>query len=104
MQSQETLICPPTDGTVLLHDTLGFHKKHNADAALFLFMQDDADDLTRVTYAQFERASRHVWRFTGTNTYSPRPVVAVIALTDTLVYHTIVVGMMAAGFIVRAFR
>lgn len=104
MHFQGTPTRPPTDGTMLLPDTLAFHKENNADAALFLFMQDDADDLTRVTYAQFERATRRVLRAIGTNASSAtRPVVAVIALADTLVYHTIVVGIMTAGFIVGRF-
>ncbi|KJA27591.1 hypothetical protein HYPSUDRAFT_212216 [Hypholoma sublateritium FD-334 SS-4] len=100
MYLQETLTYPPTDGSVLLPDTLLFHKKHNANVPMYLFMENEADDLTRVTYGHFERACRRVSRATGINTQSTtRPVVAVIALADTLVYQTIVVGVMAAGFI-----
>lgn len=69
---------------------------------MYLFMEDDANDITQVTYGHFERACRRVSRVTGINTEAAtRPVVAVIALADTLVYQTVVVGVMAAGFIVR---
>ena len=102
MSLLEILTCPPTDGSVLLPDTLPFHKKHNADVPMYLFMEDGADDVTQITYGHFERACRRVSRVTGTNAESATsPVVAVIALADTLVYQTIVVGVMAAGFIVR---
>lgn len=92
---------PPTDGSILLPDTLTFHRKNNANTPVYLYMEDDAEDVTQVTYEQLDRACHRVVQSIGANIdSSTRPVVALLVLADTLVYQTIVAGIMLAGYIV----
>lgn len=98
------LILPPTDGTIFLPDTLAFHRRYNPNASMYLFNEDGTDDVLEVSYSQFDRGCNRVVRAIGTDfDFSTSPVVALIALADTLLYQTIVVGMMSVRLIVSTF-
>ncbi|KAF8971811.1 hypothetical protein BDZ97DRAFT_1913708 [Flammula alnicola] len=93
-------ICPPLDGCFTLPETLAFHWKHNADLPVYVFSQDGKEEVTEVSYGQFVRACHRVRQALGISfEASAKPVVALIALADTLVYQTILVGMMSAGLV-----
>jgi acyl-CoA synthetase (AMP-forming)/AMP-acid ligase II len=99
------IVLPPTDGTIFLPDTLAFHRRYNPNASMYLFNEDGTDDIVEVSYSQLDRGCNRVVRAIGTDfDLSTRPVVALVALADTLLYQTIVVGMMSAGLIVSTFK
>ncbi|KAF8971243.1 hypothetical protein BDZ97DRAFT_1349060 [Flammula alnicola] len=100
MSNSNDPICPPTDGTVLLPDTLAFHDRHNADIPMYMFSEDGVNEVSEVSYCQFGRACRRVPQALDVNfASSTKPVVALIAFADTLLYQTIIVGMMTAGLV-----
>ncbi|KAF8971819.1 acetyl-CoA synthetase-like protein [Flammula alnicola] len=98
----KTRVYPPMHNNLTLLSTLAFHEKQNADLSVFVFSRDGMQDITEVSYRQFARACRRVPQALGVDlplNPSTRPVVALIAHTDTLLYHTIKIGIMIAGLI-----
>ena len=93
---------PPTDGSVNFPETVDFHRKHNPRVPIYTFIQDGALDVTQITHLEFGRACDRVAHYLQSGTRdSTRGVVAVLALSDSLLYQTVVVGIMRAGLIVR---
>ncbi|KAF9479408.1 acetyl-CoA synthetase-like protein [Pholiota conissans] len=93
-------ILPPIDGSLLWPDTLAFHEKHNADQAFYVWKEDDAKEITELTYGEFVKAARRAPHLLDPRIdISSRPVVAIVALADTLVYQTVVTGMISAGVV-----
>ena len=101
-----SLLNPPLDGTCSIPETIEFHWQHNADIPAYAFHEEgkDTNDITEITYLEFGRASHRVANFMNDKipSISGRPVVALVALTDSLLYQAISVGLMKCGFIVRA--
>ena len=97
---------PPLDGTLTLPETIEFHWQHNIDLPAYVFHQEgkDADDITEISYLEFGRASHRVANLMNDKfpSVTGRPVVAFMALTDSLVYQAISLGLMKSGFIVSA--
>ncbi|KAF8179468.1 putative aminoadipate reductase [Pholiota molesta] len=102
-----TRVLPPVDGSLSLPETLAFHESHNADVPMYVFCEDGQAEVTEISYRQFVRACYEIPRTTNLqqgsadwpDSASGKPVVALIALTDTLIYQTTVAGLMHAGFI-----
>ena len=96
---------PPLDGTITIPETIEFHWQHNADLPAYAFHEEgkDSNDITEITYLEFGRASHRVANVMNRrfSSVTGRPVVAFMALTDSLLYHAISVGLMKSGFIVR---
>ena len=93
---------PPSDGSVNLPETVDFHRKHNPTIPIYTFIQDGALNVTQITRLEFGRACDRVAHYLQSGTRGPtRSVVAVLALSDSLLYQTVVVGIMRAGLIVR---
>ncbi|KAF9478063.1 putative aminoadipate reductase [Pholiota conissans] len=89
---------PPLDRNLV--ETIAFHEKHNADFPMFVFSHGASQDATEITYSQFAKAARRVPAFLGIEAKPPtRPVVAMIAQADTLVYKAVEMGMMIAGLV-----
>jgi len=97
---------PPLDGTITLPETIEFHWQHNVDLPAYVFHQEgkDTDDITEISYLEFGRASHRVANLMNDKfpSVTGRPVVAFMALTDSLVYQAISLGLMKSGFIVSA--
>jgi hypothetical protein len=101
----KSFLYPPLDGTITIPETIEFHWQHNVDLPAYVFHEEgkDTNDITEITYLEFGRASHRVadvmkYKFPSVN---GRPVVAFMALTDSLLYQAISVGLMKSGFIVR---
>ena len=96
---------PPLDGTVTVPETIEFHWQHNVDLPALVFHGEGkaTNDITEITYLEFGRASHRVANVMNHKfpSVTGRPVVAIMALTDTLLYQAISVGLMKSGFIVR---
>ena len=96
---------PPLDGTITIAETIEFHWQHNADLPAYVFHEEgkDTNDITEITYLEFGRATHRVANVVNSKfpSVTGRPVVAFMALTDTLLYQAISLGLMKSGFIVR---
>lgn len=96
-------IAPPTDGTVSLLETIDFHRENNPAAPIYVYdnSQKGSADLTEITHLEFGRAcDRVAHRLRPERRGRNREVVAIIALTSSLLYQTVVVGIMRAGLTV----
>lgn len=100
-----TPLLPALDWSITLPETLLFHEKRNADLAVFVFAQDGSHTISEITYGRFVSACRRIPHLLGISRdeAKTRPVVAIVANTDTLIYHTIILGLMLAGAVVRFF-
>jgi len=100
----KSFVNPPLDGTITLPETIEFHWQHNANLPTYVFHEQgkDTNDITEITYLEFGRASHRVANFMNDKfpSITGRPVVAFMALTDSLLYQAILVGLMKSGFIV----
>ncbi|KAF8185750.1 acetyl-CoA synthetase-like protein [Pholiota molesta] len=89
---------PPLDKNLI--ETVAFHEKHNADFPMFVFSKDASQEATEITYGQFAKAARRVPGLLGIEGAPPsRPVVAIIAQADTLVYKAVEMGLMIGNLI-----
>ncbi|KAF8899601.1 hypothetical protein CPB84DRAFT_1847624 [Gymnopilus junonius] len=96
-------VYPPLDGSITLPETIEFHWRHNADLPAYAFSRDGQENQkpTEISYLEFGRACHRVAHYVDSKFQSNggRPVVALIALSDTLLYQAVCVGIMKAGFI-----
>jgi acyl-CoA synthetase (AMP-forming)/AMP-acid ligase II len=92
---------PPLDGSVTIPEAIDFHLKHNPQFPVYAFNQDGSDEITEISYLEFGRACDRVAHLLRPQRGEDRPVVAFIALTDTIMYQALAVGMMRAGLVVR---
>lgn len=88
---------PPLDGTVLLPDCIDFNARHNPRSPIYVFASSPST-LTQITYLEHGRAVDRVAHILSkSHKVTPSNVVAVIAVTDVLVYQTVVMGCIRAG-------
>ncbi|KAG7447195.1 acetyl-CoA synthetase-like protein [Guyanagaster necrorhizus] len=89
------LAYPPLDGSLLLHEFPDFHLRHNPSHPLFVYAENDGKFLHEISHLEFCRA---VHRVAHAVNHIPRMVpVGVLALTDTIFYHALFLGLMKAG-------
>jgi acyl-CoA synthetase (AMP-forming)/AMP-acid ligase II len=98
-------IAPPTHGSVSLPETIDFHRENNPDVPIFVYDNHDGQTastlLTEITHFEFGRACDRVAHCLRPETRGrQREVVAIIAASGSLVYQTVVLGIMRAGLIV----
>ena len=90
----------PLDGNLSIPAAVDFHLEHNPDATCFSCAEPDGT-VHEITYGEFGRAVHWV-------AHALRPgkegvdgaVVAIIALSDTVVYHAVTMGLIRAGLVV----
>ncbi|KAF4617234.1 hypothetical protein D9613_005789 [Agrocybe pediades] len=85
-------------------DTLEYHRKHNATLPIYVYVDDQDEEPKQVSYLEFDRACHRVASTIASSIppspdINTRPVVALIALTDSLLFQALVIGMMKGGFI-----
>ncbi|KAF9044199.1 putative aminoadipate reductase [Panaeolus papilionaceus] len=89
---------PPLFGDVTLPECVDFHTTHNPNEAMFVFSEDGSSDITKITHLEFGRAcDRFAHKIRPGRRGPEGDVVAVVALSDTLLYHAAVVGIIRAG-------
>ncbi|KAL1710425.1 hypothetical protein EV121DRAFT_192955 [Schizophyllum commune] len=89
----------PLDGSLSISAAVDFHLEHNPDATCFSCAEPDGT-VHEITYRDFGRAVHRV-------AHALRPgkegvdgaVVAIIALSDTVVYHAVTTGLIRAGLV-----
>lgn len=94
---------PPIDWSITIPGALLFHERENAHLPMFTLARPDSEQSGSVTYGAFARACRRVPGVLGLTSEEllQRPVIAILAHTDTLIYQTIVIGLMLVGAVVR---
>ncbi|KAF4610095.1 hypothetical protein D9613_010628 [Agrocybe pediades] len=91
---------PPADGTVTLPEAIDFQTQHNPDYPIFVFNEDGTSEITKITYLEYGRACDRVAHRMRPGRRGPEgEIVAVVALSDTLLYHAVSVGLIRAGII-----
>ncbi|KAL1743867.1 hypothetical protein HDZ31DRAFT_39949 [Schizophyllum fasciatum] len=91
------LVHVPLEKGLLFPQASDFNLEHNPDFTCFAYAEADGT-VREITYLEFGRAvhrAAHALRREGPE----GTVVAFIALSDTLLYHAITVGLMKAGFV-----
>ncbi|KAF8956587.1 acetyl-CoA synthetase-like protein [Flammula alnicola] len=93
-------IHPPTDYSVALPEVIDFHRKNNPNETVYIFSQDGSPEPTNISYLEFGRAADRVAHYIRPGRTGPdRQVIAFVALSDTLLYQAVTVGITRAGFI-----
>jgi len=93
---------PPADGTVTLPEAIDFHNEHNPDYPIWVFNEDGKSEITKITHLEYGRACDRVAHWMRPGRRGPEgEIVAVVALSDTLLYHAVSIGLIRAGIIVR---
>lgn len=93
---------PPTDYSVTLPEVVDFHRKYNPNESAYVFSQNDTSEPTLVSFLEFGRAADRVAHcIRPGRSGRDRQVVAFIALSDTLLYQAVTLGLTRSGFIVR---
>ncbi|KAF7430338.1 hypothetical protein PC9H_006043 [Pleurotus ostreatus] len=92
---------PPTDGSLLLSQTIDFHLKCNPTFPMYVFVEEGSERVIVVTFLEFARACHRVAHHVRPRA-SPQQlgqVVAIIASCDTIVYQALVLGCIKAGLV-----
>ncbi|KAH7886572.1 acetyl-CoA synthetase-like protein [Phlebopus sp. FC_14] len=92
---------PKLDGSLTLPESYNWHYDNNPDHPVFTYV-DQFGHLTTLTYADVvpasHRAGRHVMNTCNISVNADRPVVAIVAATtSTIVYATVLIGMLLAA-------
>jgi len=97
----ESLNYPPLDGSLFLPELVEFNAKHNPDVTFFIYDKPDCDDLIHISHLDFYQACHRVAQKIRPGLAGDKEVVAILANSDTLLYHTVFMGLIFAGLIVR---
>ncbi|KIK67018.1 hypothetical protein GYMLUDRAFT_37049 [Collybiopsis luxurians FD-317 M1] len=93
------IVKPPFKSSITVPELIQFHYDNNATQPVFVFADGD-DHITEISYLEYIRACHRVAHLVRPKRAGPdRAVVAVVALSDNLVYQSINVGIMQAGLI-----
>jgi acyl-CoA synthetase (AMP-forming)/AMP-acid ligase II len=97
---------PPLDYSLLFPDLINFHAVRNPSFPMFIYSNENVPDtLTEISFLEFGRAAHRVAHALRPNRQGPDgEVVMIIANTDTILYHAVLVGLSIAGCVVRSFR
>ncbi|KAL1695048.1 hypothetical protein GGG16DRAFT_109571 [Schizophyllum commune] len=89
----------PLDGNLSIPAAVDFHLEHNPDATCFSCAEPDGT-VHEITYGEFGRAVHWVAHaFRPGKEGVDGAVVAIIALSDTVVYHAVTMGLIRAGLV-----
>jgi acyl-coenzyme A synthetase/AMP-(fatty) acid ligase len=92
---------PPLDCTLNLRQIVDHHISHENRSAAYSFADQDGH-ITEISHFEFARAAYRVAHLLRPQRRGPDgQVVAIVALTDVLIYQTIVAGCIVAGLVVR---
>ncbi|KAF8121589.1 acetyl-CoA synthetase-like protein [Boletus edulis] len=97
----ETLHFPPLDHSLLLTDMVNFHMERNPSYPVFVYTNEGVPNtLTEISFLEFGRAAHRVAHALRPFRQGPNgEVVVIIANTDTILYHAILVGLSVAGWV-----
>ncbi|KAH0828782.1 acetyl-CoA synthetase-like protein [Lanmaoa asiatica] len=92
---------PPLDGSLLFPDLFNFHMERNTSFPMFVYANESVPGtLTEISFLEFGRAAHRVAHALRPSRQGPDgEVVMVIANTDTILHHAVVVGLSIAGWV-----
>ncbi|KAG1866982.1 putative aminoadipate reductase [Suillus tomentosus] len=92
--------CPPLDGSLLFPDIIDFHMQRNASLPIYIFPDSQTGALTSISYREFGRATHRIAHALRPNRSGVEgEVAAIVVHTDTLLYTTLIAGLMIAGIV-----
>jgi len=92
---------PPLDGSLFLPELLEFNAKHNSDVTFFVYDKPDSNDLVCISHLDFYQAChRAAHGIRPGRTGADKEVVALIGHSDTILYQTVLMGIVFAGLVV----
>ncbi|KAG1738262.1 putative aminoadipate reductase [Suillus lakei] len=92
--------CPPLDGSLLFPDIIDFHMQRNGSLPIYIFPDSQTGALTSISYREFGRATHRIAHtLRPSRTGVEGEVIAIVAHTDTLLYTTLIAGLMMAGMV-----
>lgn len=92
---------PPLDGSLSLPELVEFNAQNNSDVTFFVYEKPDRNDLVSISHSDFHRACHRAAQAIRPDcTGADKEVVALIGISDTLLYQTIFMGIIFAGLIV----
>lgn len=97
-----SFVLPPANGSVPLNKLIDFHLANNAEEPWVVLAATESSAEVTVTYKQLAHAVHRAVHNINPNGSIPQgSKVAILASADTIVYLTIILGVMRAGLIVR---
>ncbi|EKM75963.1 hypothetical protein AGABI1DRAFT_116054 [Agaricus bisporus var. burnettii JB137-S8] len=94
---------PPLEECPSISEALDFHREHNPQEPLYVFSVDSATaEPTSVSFEQFGRACDRVAQFVRPGRLgneSDGTVVALLLVTDVLLYQAMLIGIMKSGYV-----
>lgn len=92
---------PPLDGSLSLPELVEFNAQYNSDVAFFVYDKPDSNDLVSISHSDFHRACHRAAQAIRQGCAgADKEVVALIGISDTLLYQTVFMGIIFAGLIV----
>ncbi|KAJ7045269.1 hypothetical protein C8F04DRAFT_1344072 [Mycena alexandri] len=89
----------PVDCSLNLEEIIDLHIDRENRSVAYIFANEDSD-ITEITHLEFAGAAHRVAHILRPQRRGPeRQVLAIIALTDVLIYQTIVAGCIIAGIV-----
>ncbi|KAF8192961.1 putative aminoadipate reductase [Pholiota molesta] len=96
-------VYPPTDCSVTLPEVVDFHRQHNTYETAYVFSQEGHPEPTKISFLEFGRAADRVAHYIRPGRAGEdREVVAFVALSDSLLYQAVTLGITRAGFIIKS--
>ncbi|KAF9244919.1 putative aminoadipate reductase [Melanogaster broomeanus] len=101
-QSPVGIAHPPLDGSLFVTDMVEFNATHNTNLTLYAFYEDRTNDIHNISHLEFHRACQRIAHAVRPNRQGlDNEVVAIIANSDTILCHALMMGVAYAGLIVR---
>ena len=96
---------PPLDCSLIFSDLINFHMERNPSFPTYVFVDESAtESLIEISMLEFGRAAHRVAHVLRPSHQGPDgEIVMVIANTDTIHHHAVVVGLSIAGWVVRSY-
>ncbi|KAG2133352.1 putative aminoadipate reductase [Suillus clintonianus] len=95
-----SLSYPPLDGSLFLPELLEFNAQHNSVVTFFVYNKPGSSDLVSISHLDFYRAChRAAHQIRPGRAGADNEVVGIIANSDTLLYHTVFMGIIFAGLV-----
>ena len=93
---------PPLDGSLLLPELLEFNAQHNPDVTFYVYDKPGSSDLVSISHLDFYQASlRAAQKLRPGHAGADKEVVALLGNFDALLFHTVFMGAIFAGLVVR---
>lgn len=89
---------------MLIPNLVALNSETNPSGPFYIYAHPETSEIITITHLEFGRASHRAANLLRPNREGPDgQVVALLALSDTVLYHATMVGLMTANLVVRVF-